>query len=112
MPISNEQWLEFPPAAASFLGNKFNAAYVSTAGRVMQGKSGKPTFGAGDVGARLQYGNTLTYRVNQLGYQPTGRFAELEVDHINGDFEDNRLCNRQFLLKAVHAKKTTAERQQ
>ena len=52
------------------------------------------------------YANTNTYRVNQLGFQPTSRYAELEVDHINNDYKDNRLCNRQFLLHKIHTQKT------
>ena len=110
MSIAGEQWIPFPKEARPLLGNGFNAAEISTAGRVTQGKSKKPTFGSEKNGPRLMYADTLTYRVNQLGFQPTSQFANLQVDHINGDYLDNRLCNRQFLLNAIHERKTASER--
>ena len=107
MSIGGEKWIPFPAAAKPLLGGGFAASSISTAGRMAQGKSAKPSFGREKGGQpRLMYGNTNTYRANQLGFQPTSRYAELEVDHINGDYKDNRLCNRQFLLHKIHTQKT------
>ena len=113
LQIGGEVWILPAPAGKLVLSNNASPLQVSTAGRFAAGTGGRYTFGTPPTGCssylRWTYANTTAARANLTFFQPIANFAECDCDHINGDIQDDRLCNHQFLTKSVHTNKTAED---